>query len=167
MDQHGGDSKTLRAVEIPFSVIASALEEGRVDVGMLLQPFLAAALAKNTVRIFANAYSGIAQRLITSVWVANSTWVNANADAVRGWARAMRESQAYANEHRADTAVILAQNSGTDVDAILKGGRETFHAAFPDPRVLQPVIDVATKYGALEKRFNAVDLISPVVRGLR
>jgi NitT/TauT family transport system substrate-binding protein len=167
MDQHGGDSKTLRGVEVPFSSIAAALEEGRVDVGMLLQPFLTAALASNKVHIFANAYSGIASRLVTSVWVANAAWAEQNADAVQRWARVMREGMAYANEHKFETAAVLAEQSGTDVEAIRRGGRETFTAAFAEPRVLQPVVDVAAEYGVIEKRFNAIDLISPAVRGLR
>jgi NitT/TauT family transport system substrate-binding protein len=167
MDQHGGDSKSLKVVETPYSVIGAALEEGRVDVGTLLQPFLASALASGRVRVFANSYQGIAPRFVHSVWVTTPAWAEANADTARRFARVMRESQTYCNAHRTETASLLAQNSGADLDAILRGGRVSFTQAFADPKDLQPLIDVAVKYGAIDKRFDAVDLLSPVVRGLR
>jgi NitT/TauT family transport system substrate-binding protein len=166
MDQHGGDSRTLKSLEVPFSVIPTALEDGRIDVGMLLQPFLSQALAQGRVRIFANAYRAIAPRLITAVWLGNTNWVNANAETVRQFARVMRDAQAYCNRHRNETATLLSQNSGTDVDAILHGGRETFAQGFAQPRDLQPVVDVAAKYGVIDRKFDAAELISPVVRDL-
>lgn len=167
MDQRGADSKSLKVVEVPFSVVPAALEEGRIDIGTLLQPFLSNALAQGRVRVFANSYQAIAPRFVHSVWIANPNWAEANADTVRRFSRVIREAQAYCNEHRTETASILSHNSGADLDAILRGGRETFTQAFADAKDLQPLIDVAAKYGAIDRRFEAIDLISPAVRGLR
>jgi NitT/TauT family transport system substrate-binding protein len=167
MDQRGADSKTLKVIEVPFSVIAPALEDGRIDVGTLLQPFLNSALASGKVRIFANSYGAIAPRFAHSLWVTNPSWAVANADAVRRFARVVRDAQIWCNEHRPETASIMAQNTGADIEAITHGGRETFTPTFADPKDLQPLIDVAVKYGALERRFDAIDTLSPAVRGLR
>jgi hypothetical protein len=52
------------------------------------------------------------------------------------------------------------------VQTILRGGRDTFATTFADARDLQPLIDAAAKYGAIERTFNAAELISPVLRGL-
>jgi hypothetical protein len=61
----------------------------------------------------------------------------------------------------------MAQYTGGEVDTILRGGRATFAETFAEVRYIQPLIDVAAKYEAIERRFDGNELISPVVRGLR
>jgi NitT/TauT family transport system substrate-binding protein len=167
MEQHGADYKQLKIVETPFSVIAPALEEGRIDAGALLQPFLTNALASGKERLFINSYAALAPKFALSGWIANPTWVDANTDALRRFVRVMRDSKIYCNQHHAETAALMAQYSGSDVDAINKGGRLIFTQTSADPRDLQPLVDVAAKYGAIDRRFDALDMISPAVRDLR
>jgi NitT/TauT family transport system substrate-binding protein len=166
VDTHGGDSKQLRILEVPYTAIAPAVEEGRVDIGLLLQPFLAASLTRPGIRLFADPFQGFG-RTATSVWIANKPWHDANQEVVRRFVRVMREASAYANSHRSETAALLAQRTGGDVETIRKGGRETFNNEFAQPRDLQPIVDLALKYGVLDKRVDPTDVISPLVRGLR
>ena len=81
--------------------------------------------------------------------------------------RVLREAQIYCNAHRPEADAIMVQNSSADLDALLRGGHETFFEPFADPKELQPLVDAAAKYGAIDKRFEAVEVLSPVVRGLR
>lgn len=166
MDRHGGDFSNLKVVEIPYPAILPALEEGRIDVGGTLQPFLSTALASGKFRIFADALSGIAPRFAEVGWIATPAWSDANPEAVRRFARVMRDAQAYCNAHHAETAPLLAAHSGADVGTILRGGRETYAQMFADGRELQPLVDAAAKYGMLDQRFDASEIISPVVRAL-
>jgi ABC-type nitrate/sulfonate/bicarbonate transport system substrate-binding protein len=53
MDKHGGDSSTVKFIEIPFPLQADALASGRVDAAYLVEPFLTLALKKGAVRTFA------------------------------------------------------------------------------------------------------------------
>ncbi len=167
VDSHGGDSKTLRVVEMPYPAIAPAVEDGRVDIGTLLQPFLGAAIGSGKFRVFANTYAAIASRFAISGWAGMTPWLDANADAVRRFARVVREANVYVNAHRTETAPLMSQYTGVELDTILHGGRATFAEVFADVSYIQPLIDVAAKYGAIEQRFDGNDLISPVVRGLR
>lgn len=166
MDQHGGDSKSVRTVEIPLSATQVALEEGRVDVATLYQPFLASALSADKIRVFAKTYDAIAPRFVLAVWVSNPAYTSANPTVIRRFAQVIREAEIWCNTHRTESAALVAQNTGIDVNVILKGGRDTFAATFAAPGDLQPLIDAAAKYGAIERSFNAAELISPVVRGL-
>jgi len=166
MDRHGGDFKTVKVIEVPYSVVMPALDKGRIDVGATLQPYLSSALASGKVRIFADAYQAIAPHFAAVGWVATPTWAAANADTVRRFARVIRDAQTYCNAHRTETATILANHSGVDINTILHGGRETFSQTFAEPKELQPLIDVAAKYGAIEHRFDAAEVISPAIEAL-
>lgn len=166
IDTNGGDSKTVKQVEVPYSAIPAALEENRIEVGTLLQPILSAAVDSGRVRIFAKTYDAIAPRFLITAWVTTSAFANANADVIRRFARVMRESEIYCNSHRAETAPMLAAFSGVEPQQVLKGGRDTFAANFLDAKDVQPLIDSAFKYGVIERRFDAAEMFSPVVRGL-
>jgi NitT/TauT family transport system substrate-binding protein len=167
LDKNGGDASSLRVVEVPYPAIGPAVEEGRVDVGTLIQPFLGNALATGKTRFFANTYAAIAPKFALSSWTTMAPWGEANADTVRRFARVMREAMVYCNSHQRETIPLLVQYTKVDPDAVAKGGRASFTETFAEPNTLQPLIDVAAKYGAIEKRFSASDLMSPAIRGLR
>jgi NitT/TauT family transport system substrate-binding protein len=166
MEKHGGDFKALKVIEVPYSAIRAALEEGRIDVGSTLQPYLSNALTTGAVRIFADTYGAIAPRFASAGWIAMASWAEANTEAVRRWARVMHEAQLYCNSHRAETASLLAERSGAELSAILRGGRETYSSSSGDPREVQPLVDVAARYGLIPRRFDAAEIVSPAVRGL-
>jgi NitT/TauT family transport system substrate-binding protein len=166
MDQDGGDAKSVKQVEVPYTLVAAALDEGRIEAGTLIQPILSQAVASGKARIFANTYRAIAPRFVFTAWTTTTSWAAANADVCRRFARVMREAEIYCNAHRPETAPLLAAFSGVELQQVLRGGRDTYAATFPDPKDLQPLIDSAAKYGTIERRFDALELISPTVRGL-
>ena len=148
IDSNGGDSKTVKQVEVPYPTIAAALDEGRIEVGTLIQPFLSAAVNSGKVRVFAKSYDAIAPRFVITGWVTSKAFSDANPDVVRRFARVVREAQVYCNTHKSETAPLLATLSGVDVQQILKGGRDTWAANFLDPKDFAVDYD-AVKYGAL------------------
>jgi NitT/TauT family transport system substrate-binding protein len=166
IDQHGGDSKTVKVVEIPYSAMPAALEEGRIDVGTMLQPFLSAALAGGKVQLFANSYEAIAPRFVLGVWVTQPAWADANPDTVRRFARVIREGALWVSAHKTESAELLAQYTGIDAQGIMRGGRETMATSFIEPKDIQPLVDIMVKFQVIDKRFDAAEIISPTVRGL-
>jgi NitT/TauT family transport system substrate-binding protein len=166
MDKNGGDSKQLRILELPPAATLVALDEGRIDIATLYQPFLAQALASGKVRIFAKTDDAIAPLFLQAVWISTSSWANANPDTVRRFARVIREAGIYCNTHHAESAVLVAKYSNIELQDILKSGRDTFATTFAEPQLLQPVIAAAARYGAIDQAFNAADVISPTVRNM-
>jgi NitT/TauT family transport system substrate-binding protein len=166
IDAHGGDSKSVKVIEIPYSAMPAALEEGRIDVGTILQPFLSQALAGGKVQVFANSYGAIAPRFVLGVWVTQTSWADANADTVRKFARVIREGAIWVSTHKTESAELLSQNTGVEAQNILKGGREPMATTFIAPPDVQPLVDIMSKFGVIDKRFDAAEIISPVVRGL-
>jgi NitT/TauT family transport system substrate-binding protein len=166
MDANGGDSKTVKQVEIPYSTIPAALEEDRIEASILLQPVLSQAVDTGRVRIFAKPYDAIGPRFLIVEWITSEAFSTANPDVVRRFARVMREAEIYCNAHHAETAPLLGAFAGVDPQQVLKGGRDTYAATILDPQLIQPVIDAAVKYGVVDRRFDASAMVSPAIRGL-
>jgi hypothetical protein len=71
VDKTGGDSKTLKWVEIPNSAEAQALRDHRIDIASMVEPQVTDALAQGGVRVITTAFSAIAPRFHIAVYNAN------------------------------------------------------------------------------------------------
>jgi NitT/TauT family transport system substrate-binding protein len=156
VDQNGGDSKTIRWVEIPNSVEAEAIVSHRVDACSLNEPQLSAALEGKKVRILAPAMNAIGNRFAIAVFFANAEWAAKNADACRTFARVTYEAATYTNAHHAQTAEMMAEITKIPVETMRRMWRAP-GATSSDPGLLQPVIDAAAKYGNIPQAFLAKD----------
>jgi ABC-type phosphate/phosphonate transport system substrate-binding protein len=65
VDKHGGDSSTIKFVEIPFPQTADALAAGRVDAAYLVEPFITIATKKNHKRASLPPGVSCATRLVS------------------------------------------------------------------------------------------------------
>jgi len=161
IDQNGGDSHSVRIVEIPNSALLAALDEGRIDAAILITPFLDQALASGKTRVLAKAYDAIAKRFETAGLVASADYIAKNQDAMTRFARAMHESIVYTNAHMPQTVDLVASYSGVEAAIIAKSVRAT-DPEYLEAKNIQPLINVAAKYGILEKSFDANEIISEV-----
>jgi NitT/TauT family transport system substrate-binding protein len=159
IDRNGGDSKSVRQIELTYAAMLPALDEGRVDAAMLLQPALQAALESGRTRVLAAPHDAIAKRFTISGWFTTAQYIATNGDAVRRFARALRAAAIYANRHHAETVPLLAAFTGIEPQTIERSTREVFAETF-EPRDFQPVIDAAASYHAIERRFDAREIIA-------
>jgi NitT/TauT family transport system substrate-binding protein len=158
MDHNGADSKSLKYVEIPQSALQAALEAHRIAAAVLNRPQLDNALAAGKVRTLYPIYDAIAPSFLSSGWFATSDWANAHADTLARFVRVVQEASRYANSHHSETAPILAQFSGIQLDIIEKSPRAVLGTTLT-PALVQPVIDQAAKYGMLPRAFPAQEVI--------
>lgn len=159
IDQNGGDSKTLRTLELPNASLLPALDEGRIDAATFVTPFLDQALASGKARVLAKDYDAISKRFQTAGYIATADFAAKNADALHRFARAMHDAAVYTNAHLPETVDIVASYSGIPASAIATSVRAT-DPENVDPRNIQPLIDVCAKYGVIERTFPADDIIS-------
>ncbi len=157
VDETGGDSKTLKFVEIPNSVAASALTSHRIDADALQDPQLADALVAGGVKALTEPYNAIATHFVFGIYFANKEWAAAHPQAVRDWARITYEAAAYTNTHHAETAAMMAQFTNVPPDVFAKMARVD-GATTADPALLQPFIDAAAKYKLISNAFPAKDV---------
>ena len=159
VDQTGGDSRTLRFVELPAAASVAAIEEGRIDGANLNTPTLTRALDGGKLRTLAQIFDAIAPRFTNTGWFASADYVAKNRSVVDRFTRALHESALYCNAHHGDTITMVAQNAKLDEALVARMPRITF-GEYLSARDIQPLIDVAFKYKAIEKRFDAQELIS-------
>ena len=162
IDQTGGDSRTVKAVELPLPAVVPAISEGRVDAGSVQTPFLEEGIASGQVRVVAKAYDAIGKRFEASVYVSMLDYVAANRDAFTRFARGMHEAVVYTNAHPIEMNDLVASFTKMDPAVVARTPRTT-DPEWLEARWLQPVIDVAYKYKLIDRVFPAEELFSSVL----
>ncbi len=157
IDQHGGDAKTIRFVELPNSAAPEAVATGRVDGATIANPQLGQALAAGKVRVIGHSFEAIAPRFMSAVYFCLADYLARNRDAVGRFRRVLYESDAYINTHHAETVEMLSRYTGIEPKVIAALPRATLGTTL-DPRTLQPLIDRAAQYQAIPKTFDAKEL---------
>jgi NitT/TauT family transport system substrate-binding protein len=155
IDQTGGDSATVRYVELPPSAMLAALDAGRVDAAYDGEPYLE--IAKKTDRVLFYGNDAIAKHYLSSVWCAALPWVKDHSDAVRRFASAMRETAEWAAKNPARAGELFASYSKTDPAVVASTPRVRFTGQLT-PALVQPLIDASAKYNGF-KSFPAQDII--------
>lgn len=162
MDANGGDSSTVKFIDTNFGQMIAMLGNHSVDAAVEVDPVLEE--AKSVARIFSDCYDAISKRFLIGCYFASNSWIAANTETVKTFARAMRQIAIYANGHQAQTLPILAKAAKMDV-AVLAQSKRVIYAERFEPALMQPLIDVSAKYGLLSKAFPGDELVSPVVKG--
>lgn len=162
IDANGGDSGSVRILEVPSSAAVTALTAHRVDAMALSEPLLGEALATGEVRVFAHPQDAIAKRFEAQAFVAMRGFVAQHRDSMARFARAMHDSAVYNNTHLAQTVDLVASFTRVPPDVIAHSVRAV-DAEYAEPRHIQPLIDATAKYGLIASPFPAEDIISPVV----
>jgi NitT/TauT family transport system substrate-binding protein len=159
IDKNGGDSKTVKFVELPFPAMPEALHAKRLDAIVVAEPALS--VARPTSRVLAPVYTAIAPAFPIDAWTAPVAWVNANRDTARRFASAMHEACIWANANHDKSADITATFMKLDATVI----RSRSRALFAEARgfdTAQPLLDAGVAYGVL-KPIRARDLLAPGV----
>ncbi len=154
MDANGGDSKSLKWVELPNSAVVAALSEHRVDISSLNEPLLKSALSGGKVRVLGDGLSEIGDHYVFGVYFARGDWAAKNADAVRRWVRITYEAAAYANAHKAETIPMMAEITKIPV-ANYQNMTRALNATTGDPAMIQPPIEAAARYKFIPRSFPA------------
>jgi NitT/TauT family transport system substrate-binding protein len=157
IDQHGGDSKTITWVEAPNSAAGVAVGDHRFAATMLQEPQLSAAVATGSVRAFAPAYNGIAPHFSTALYFVQSDWAAKNGKTIKTFLDATYAAARATNGHQADTAAMMSEVTKIPLPVYQKMARANWSLK-SDPALVQPMIDVAAKYGYISKAFSAKEI---------
>jgi NitT/TauT family transport system substrate-binding protein len=158
IDQHGGDSRTVKYIELPNAAAPDALLGGRIDGATLANPRLTQALASGQVRLLGQSFSAIAPRFMAAAFFSTADWLAKNRDAANRFRKTLEEASKYVNDHHAETADMVARFSGLDPKALSDMQRSELSTTL-DPKLLQPLIDRAARYQAIPKAFDARELL--------
>jgi NitT/TauT family transport system substrate-binding protein len=158
MDKHGGDSSSLKFLELPNSAVPQALAEGRIDAASIANPILSEALASGNVELIGRTFDAIGPHFIQACYFTTSDYANRNRDVVERFARAIAESGAYCNAHPSETVATLSAFTKVP-ESVISHMTRTEIGTTLDPKEIQPLIDAAAKYKAISAAFDARAMI--------
>ena len=156
IDKNGGDSSTVKYIEVPFVQAEAVLLQKRADAAFCSEPFIEQ--AKSTTRIFANTFSALGEGFLVTAFFAAAPWAQAHPAIVARFAAVIRDIAAWANKNPDKSAEILAKYSHIDLAVVKSSVRSRFATTLTASQ-LQPTIDASAKYKLLDAAFPAQDLI--------
>jgi NitT/TauT family transport system substrate-binding protein len=159
IDQTGGDASTVKFVEIPFTAVTGAIQQGRILAGETAHPAQAQAIATGNFKLLP-AYDAIAPYFIGAVYYTMRDFSLKHPEVIKAFVKGFYESAAYTNAHPEATAKMMADFSNGSLETYLKMPRVKAGNAVVLSQI-QPAIDAAAKYGTLERSFSARELIDP------
>jgi NitT/TauT family transport system substrate-binding protein len=160
IDRNGGDSSTVKFVEIPFAEMFEMVRTQRVDAVQMdrtADPNLGD--PNDPLRIIAPTYSAVSTYFAPSVWFTTADFIGKSPDEVRKFKSTMRATALWARAHHSESASILAKYVHQTPEQIGAIPRVVYGTEMTTA-MIQPVIDLAARYGMLKASFPAADLMS-------
>jgi len=158
IDLQGGDSRTVQFVEVPSSAAVAVISQGRVAGSVLVPPFAARAIADGKMRSVAAVFSAIAPRFLETAWFTTEDYAAKHRDVALRFGKVVAEASVYVNAHQAEVVDMVASFSGQTAASIVQNGISAL-ATSTEARDIQPLIDAMAKYNAIDRRFDAAELI--------
>lgn len=161
---HGVPVDQVKLIEIPQASALPALQAGRMDAGLLSEPFVTE--AKSAVRSIGAPFDVAADLtpgkvFCVSVWYAAKPWFEADPARAKRVVQAIYDTARWANSHRDATFDILVRDGKLDA-AAAHGMQRTTYATSLTPDFIQPVITIGTDNKMFQKPVDAASLITKV-----
>jgi NitT/TauT family transport system substrate-binding protein len=153
IDKSGGDSKTVKWIEVPIPAANDAVAGGKVDAATIGEPFITFGADKGLRAIYVDK-NAIASRYVLAGFMTTKDWAAKNPAVAAKFIAAIKETAQWANINRSASNAILSKYTKIPVPVVekMKRGEYAENLLASD---FQPVIDVAAKYGVLPKAFPA------------
>ena len=142
--------------------MAPALKRGTVAAAPIAEPTLSAVLKDGGIRVllppFLNVYG---LHFMVGGWFTTTDWIAKNRHTSQRFIDAIYATGKWANEHPAESALILAKYAKLDPTIVLGMNRAPYGSSL-SPEMIQSVLDLSYKYGVFDHRVMATDLIASV-----
>jgi ABC-type nitrate/sulfonate/bicarbonate transport system substrate-binding protein len=167
LDQHGGDGKTLKTVDLNSAAQLASLEAGRIDAAVLKPPFLTKAMESGNFRQIGTPYDAVGPRFLLSCWVATADYIAKNTDIVNGFVAGLTEAAKITNANQNSTIEMVAAFTKQDPVQLAKGLRSTTAVTISLAEMQRP-LDFAYKNGIIQNHFDLSSVLAasvPLTRG--
>ena len=161
IEKNGGDWKAINFIEMPPPQMAAAIVAKRIDGAAIVEPFFTA--SKNDLSNLGYNYSAVNndKPFQTLGIVVAKEYFDKNAATAKKVAGAIHEAAKWANNPKnfAEAGTLLAAFTKVD-PAIIAGYPRLAFAESNNPGLIQPVVDMLTKYTYISHGFSAADLFA-------
>lgn len=159
IDQTGGDSKSVKFVELTPGAMAPAIAAGRIDGAIMADPILEQSVRGGDCKIVGRPYDIIAKRFGSACYFCTQDYAAKNADVLSRFRRGLDESTKYALAHKSEMVPIIVGYTGMQAELVQE--LPLVIASGITVADIQPVIDFAAKNKLIPGAFPAADLIDP------
>ena len=153
IDRSGGNSKTVKWIELPIPAQNDAVLNGKVGAAIIGEPFITFGVAKGLRPIYMDK-NAIAPRFALAGFMTTKDWAVKNPAVAAKFIAAIKEAAQWANTNRSASSAILAKYTKLPLPVVERMKRGQYAEALLASD-FQPVIDAAAKYGVLPKAFPA------------
>ncbi len=159
LENAGAALDKVSFIELPAVDMAAAVDRGTVAAAVINEPSLVA--SQSCCRVLANNFQSVGNTWQLNVWYTSPDWLAKNPALARKFAQAIREAAVWANNpaNHAKSGEILNKYTPFPPELLPKMNRATYGETL-DPKTMQPILDAALKYKALQTAILPQSLIS-------
>ena len=161
IDRNGGDIASLKFVEVPFPLMATALESGRVDAVSVAEPFMAA--VERIGRFLSYGFDDIGKHFLMAAWFGTPQWIRSHPEVATRFAVAIRQAAMWANRNPEKAAPILAKVTKLSLETVAGMARARY-AERLTPELMQPLINAAAKYAGFQSFPGQELVVNPTLK---
>lgn len=149
LEQRGIDSSTVTFVEVPLPEIPAAILEGRVDAGLLLEPFLGLAISRGVEPVLFNYVDTVPDGTI-AVYFTTTEFAEENADVVASFKRAMDRATAFMAENPEEVRALVPTFTQIPPEAAVQMRLPVFEPEALGPEAVENLNDLMVELGLLD-----------------
>jgi NitT/TauT family transport system substrate-binding protein len=153
----GVDVASVNFIEMPYPLMAAAVQRGTVGAAVLVEPFVA--FAANDVRVVAKPLDALAPEFLLAGWFTTTTWLNANKDLARRFVAVMYETARWANANHDKSGALLQKYSKVDDATVARMARAVYAETLTAAQ-LDPTLEWSARTKFTERRVAASELIA-------
>ncbi|WP_411576432.1 ABC transporter substrate-binding protein [Streptomyces mutabilis] len=153
----GGDPDAVELVELAFDQMPAALDAGRVDAAMVVEPALATVKSQGG-REIASPMIDIAPKLTVAMYFTSTRYAQENPETVKKFQEATAESLAYADAHPDEVREIVTTYTKIPADVLAKVTLPKWPAE-PDRAGIEELAKLGREDGLFEKAPDLDELL--------
>jgi NitT/TauT family transport system substrate-binding protein len=154
----GIDYKSVQLIQMPFPQMPAALDQGRVQAAIIVQPFAQTAIDKgHTVINHPNAE--LWPGGTTVCFAALAEYIDENPEVIKGFNAAMRESITYTKDHESEAKATLAKYMELTPEQAQKQVLQTDWKVTLNPKTIDQIQGFMKQFGLIERTIPAAEMV--------
>ncbi|WP_313822951.1 ABC transporter substrate-binding protein [Citricoccus sp.] len=158
MDKAGGDGGSLEFMEMAFPDVQAALENGQLDAGVVVEPFVTPALEAGMVAV-SWPYAEANPELDTGGYFASEETLENDPDLVRSFREALVRGLEYAQQNPDEVRRITGTYTQTPPEVLEKMKLPRFRSEF-NLEAQEELAETARMYGTVTGELSVPDMFA-------
>jgi NitT/TauT family transport system substrate-binding protein len=153
----GGDPDKVELVELAFDQMPAALDAGRIDAAMVVEPALATVKSQGG-REIASPMIDVAPKLTVAMYFTSTRYAQRNPEVVKKFQEATAESLAYADSHPDEVREIITTYTKIPADVLAKVTLPKWPAE-PDRASIEQLAELGERDGLFKRKPDLDELL--------